>query len=380
LPSATAASSIVRTNHVPAFGLPQSSGTLVIFPDIPNNYSARVDMTVPVLTGGRVDALVASAEASHQASVADRGTTTADITLQTVTAYWSLVTARQRVVVLERALARADAEVSDVSARVATGILPPNDLQSAQAQRARQNVLLIQARADAVSAQMQLARLIGVAITSDLQLSTPVDVPTAKATALAADSPEALVDRAARSRTERQSLVSHEAASTATAEAVRAATLPQVFGVAGVQPARPNAQFVPRRDEWNTSWNVGVNVTWSVFDGGRSRAERASALAAADAAKSRIDDFDRGVAVEVRQRLLDIETARASLEASVEGVAAATEARRVVGERFAVGVATNTDVLSADVAQIQAELDQLEFAAGLRLAEARLIRTVGESW
>jgi hypothetical protein len=51
--------------------------------------------------------------------------------------------------------------------------------------------------------------------------------------------------------------------------------------------------------------------------------------------------------VEVRQRLLDLASNRAALEASVEAVSASTEAQRVVGERFAAGVATSTDNIYA---------------------------------
>ena len=55
----------------------------------------------------------------------------------------------------------------------------------------------------------------------------------------------------------------------------------------------------------------------------------------------------------------------------------ATEARRVVQERFAAGVATSTDVLDAQVALLQAELDRTRALATMRLALARLDRAVG---
>ena len=66
--------------------------------------------------------------------------------------------------------------------------------------------------------------------------------------------------------------------------------------------------------------------------------------------------------------------ARAALAASGEAVAAATEARRVLEERFTAGVATSTDVLDADVALLEAELERTRLAAALRLSEARLVR------
>ena len=69
--------------------------------------------------------------------------------------------------------------------------------------------------------------------------------------------------------------------------------------------------------------------------------------------------------------------ARASIEAADAGVRAATEARRVLAERFSAGVATNTDVLNAQVALLQAELDLTRARANAELAGARLDRALG---
>ena len=77
------------------------------------------------------------------------------------------------------------------------------------------------------------------------------------------------------------------------------------------------------------------------------------------------------------QRLLDLRSSRASVRAADAGVRAAAEARRVLGERFAVGVATTTDVLVAKEQLLTAELARARALAGVRLAEARLQRALG---
>jgi outer membrane protein TolC len=48
-----------------------------------------------------------------------------------------------------------------------------------------------------------------------------------------------------------------------------------------------------------------------------------------------------------------------------------------VQERFAAGVATSTDLLDAQVALLQAELDRTRALANARLASARLDRALG---
>jgi outer membrane protein TolC len=75
--------------------------------------------------------------------------------------------------------------------------------------------------------------------------------------------------------------------------------------------------------------------------------------------------------------LLDLESSRAMVQAASDAVRSAGEARRVVGDRFAAGVATSTDVLVAQVALLEAELARTRALAGVRLAEARLERSLG---
>ena len=128
--------------------LPQPDGGVsVIFPDIPNNYRARAEVAVPVFTvrpRRRARGLGAKPIAARVG--ADGGRSRPTWRSRSSRAYWALVLARERVGVLDAALERSRRVARDVGARVDAGLLPPNDVLSAQAQRARQNVQLIQAQ------------------------------------------------------------------------------------------------------------------------------------------------------------------------------------------------------------------------------------------
>jgi len=378
LPSATMQSTVTRINHIDEFAVPLGSGIArVLFPDIPNNYRVRGDLAVPLVTGGRVGALVDAARADLRAAGADRSATEEDVRLECARAYWTLVTARASVTVLEQTLARMDAWVEDVRARVNAGVLPPNDLLTAQAERARQSAQLIQTRNAAAVAEIELARAVGAPAGQVIVTTTPVDEPAAGMATVSGQTADVLVAGAQDHRAERAALQFREASLRASGEAAFAATRPQIAALAAVEPARPNNRFVPRTDDWRTSWDLGVSVNWSVFDGGRARADRAASLAQADATVHRREEFDAALGADIRERLLDLESDRAALAAMADAVAAATEARRVVGERFNAGVATATDVLDAQLALVQVELQRTQLTAALRLGEARLLRALG---
>ena len=65
------------------------------------------------------------------------------------------------------------------------------------------------------------------------------------------------------------------------------------------------------------------------------------------------------------------------VRAATDAVTAAAEARRVITDRYAAGVATSTDVLVAQVALLENQLIRTRALAGVRLAEARLERSLG---
>ena len=71
-------------------------------------------------------------------------------------------------------------------------------------------------------------------------------------------------------------------------------------------------------------------------------------------------------------------SARAQVRPAAEAVTSAAEARRVVQERFAAGVATSTDLLDAQQDQLEAELQRTRALANVKLAEARLARALGQ--
>jgi outer membrane protein TolC len=181
----------------------------------------------------------------------------------------------------------------------------------------------------------------------------------------------------AQARAERQAQADRIIAADERRRAAEAGRRPTVSVSGGLDYANPNTRIFPRADKWQESWEVGVTANWALWDGGRTAAEVQEAAAAATAARARLEELDSLFALEIRQRSLDLDSARASLVAAGDGVRSAAEARRVVAERFAVGVATNTEVLDAQLALLQAELDRTRALASIRLAEARLDRALG---
>jgi outer membrane protein TolC len=372
-PTLTASAGYTRTNHIDEFGVPQPDGRLrVIYPDIPDNYRARMELAWPVYTSGRTAALERAAEAEATATGKDLDTARLDLKLEVSRAYWALVTARETVRVLEQALATADRSLADVRTRVEAGFLPPNDVSRSEAQRARSELLLVEARGRVEAVTVDLARLIGQAEPVPIEPADALESP-----APASSDAAVLATEAVGQRPELAALTLRADSLTARLDAIASTRKPTVAFVSGYDFAHPNPRIFPRRADWVPSFDITLNVSWQFWDSGRAQADRAEALAQQTVLTERKREVESQIQADVRKQLVDLATSRAALAPARLAVTAAQETRRVVNDRFEAGVATTLDVLDAQLAEMQAELDRTRVLADIRLAEARLARVVG---
>jgi outer membrane protein TolC len=262
--------------------------------------------------------------------------------------------------------------VREARDRLAAGFVPPNEVASAEAQESRQRMLLIETRNQRDLLSSELARLIGEDVLQPIE-------PDAALESLSSGIPghDDLLQGARAQRSDRQALERRIEAADFLRVAADRARRPTVSLTSGIDFAKPNPRIFPRADQWDDSWDAGVTATWSLWDGGRARAETAQAASTVLAIRQRLAELDSVVALEIRQRTLEIDSGRAAVTAAADAVRAATEARRVVGERYQAGVIAQTEMLDAEVSLLQAELDRTRAMANVRLAEARLARALG---
>jgi outer membrane protein TolC len=374
LPQIAGQAGYTRTNHVDEFGiLLPNNQVKIIYPDVPDNYRARLDLQWPIYTAGRLDALERAARTEAAASADDLAAARADLRLEITRAYWALVTAAESVHVVDESVTRVGAHLRDVRNQLSAGLIAPNEVLSVEAQESRQRMLSIQARATRDVAEAELGRLIGAEPGTAIQPASALDAPGPESATTAT-----LIATARRQRAEGAALAKRVKAADQRKAAAAAGRKPTIAIGGGLDYARPNPRIFPREAAWRESWDASINVNWPLADGGRTRAEVAEATAMARAAGERLAEFDAAVAVEIRQRLSELESSRAAIEAATDAVRAAAEASRVVGDRFNAGVATSTDRLDAHVALIQADLDRTQALANARLAQARLARALGQ--
>jgi outer membrane protein len=345
---------------------------VVVFPNIQDNWRVRAGLVLPIWTGGRLGGEVDAAEHGQDAAGEDVRAARSDLVLETKSAYWSLVTARESVRVLEEAIRAYDAHLADAKNRERFGMAARNEVLAVEVEKDRVELDRLQAESGADVAEANLRRLLDLSPDTRIEPVEPLEAPPVRPPDL-----EALVSEAQAGRAERKALAARTAAADSISKAERGTRLPQLALTGGYTYANPNRDIVPPTATWKDTWDVGVGLSWSVFDGGKRSAAEARAQAEARAAREQLRELDRAIRLEVTRRALELGTAERRVALADRSVESARESRKVARDRYREGVIPSSELLDAETAFERAGLARTEALAALRLAAAGLDRAVG---
>jgi outer membrane protein TolC len=355
LPSVRLTSGYVRTDDpLAAFGytLQQRGVSAASFdparlnvPEPVSNWSGGVTAEVPLVN---VDAWLGRGAADRAAAARDavadwtRTVTRLDVTR----AYFGAVLARERVGTLEAALRAAQAHVRQAESMVENGMATPSDALLAGVQRGQVEAQLIAALGAARLARQHLAVLLGESTGTSYLLPDSLPQGATLAALVRAPVPGTIDDRAdvaaarlGRDATERDT------------RRATAAWLPRVNGFGRYDWNSPDAPF-----DGDGSYTVGVMASWSPFAGGSQLAARSEARARSDVAHAMAEAAEARAEVEIAAADIDREVATAQLDIAELGVTQATGAHRIVARKYAGGLATVAELLSAAATETQARL------------------------
>ena len=153
---------------------------------------------------------------------------------------------------------------------------------------------------------------------------------------------------------------------------MRAETGPQVALSGGYGYQENRYQVYPGQ------WSATLGARWNLFDGGVAN-HRAAAVNRQEAAlQERRDDFATVIELQVRQAWLDIQETRKRVEVTQSAIAQAEENLRVNRDRYANGLATNTEVLTAETLRLVSQNNHVNALYDAVLAGLRLKRAAGE--
>ncbi|AKC83165.1 hypothetical protein IMCC26134_10935 [Verrucomicrobia bacterium IMCC26134] len=129
----------------------------------------------------------------------------------------------------------------------------------------------------------------------------------------------------------------------------------------------------------NAGWIVGLEGSWAIFDGNRTRGKVAQARAQLYQARLGVSEQTLAIEVEVRRALSSLQEAAELAGAAEKVVEQAAEALRLSDVRYDNGAATQLDVLETRVALTQARLNRVEANYSHTVALATLRKAIADA-
>ncbi|MGD1953034.1 MAG: TolC family protein [Leptolyngbyaceae cyanobacterium] len=364
-PSLTTSADITaqEENNATAFGEAEDD-------DIDASLNAAVQADYDLFTSGQRAANVRAAQEQVRLSELEVDRRREELRLETTDLYYDLQDSGEQIRINQAFVDEAARNQQDTSLRQEAGVGTTFDVLRADVQLANAQQDLIQSQADQQIARRNLARLLNLPSTVNVN-ATPVTEP---------DNWESSYERwtltledsillAFQGRVELEQQLAQREISTQQARAALAANGPQVGLFA-------NYSWSDLLDDSSDTYNFGVEFDMVLLDGGAARARARQQDLNADIAEERFSEVLDQVRFEVEQAYFDLRSNEENVATARTAIVQADEALELANLRLDAGVGTQLDVLTAQSELTEAEGNWVTAALGYNRALAALQRAV----
>jgi len=371
-PTLKAQASYQKVSDVPEFKIPLP-GFIVDFPVILNNYGAKATLQQPLFTGWKLQSGVNSAEYSAEASKKDVENDKAELVYNIKSAYWNLYRAKDIKRVSDDNVTQINSHLNDIESMFTQGMATTNDVLKVKVQFSNAKLLQSEAANNVEIATISFNSTLGIPLTTQVGIGSQL-TPTTK------EFPDVqkLLEAAFTDRPDLQGLDWRLKAAESGVTGAKAGWSPQVFLTGNYYYDRPNPRYFPPVDAFKDSWDVGVTLQFDIWNNLTTVYQTTEAQAQYEQTKDAIAMLKDGVTLEVTQSYLSFKQAKENIQLSRLSVEQADENLRVTQQKFKAGLTTNSEMLDAEVAQLQAKLQLTQALVDYELAQAKLEKAVGE--
>ncbi len=331
--------------------------------------TGQVSVNWTIFSSGLVPSNIRTAQESLDAARYDSGRIRQEVLSNVITAYYDLQNADGSVDIGVASVRNAEASLRDAQAQEQAGIGTRFAVLQAEMQLANARVDLLQYQNRRVVAQRNLARQLNFERPTDVTAADPVQKGQSWRLSLEDTLLEAFRNRSELGRylaLERQAIAREVGYYASQAPQVSVFLTPQIYD-----------NLLDRVTGFYSGYSAGIQVQWSLFDGGAARARADQAIADARNARVNYVDTLNSVRYGVESAYTDMLTATLRTDATGTAVTSAEEALRLARLRFQAGVGTQLEVITADRDLTQARVNRLTATVDFNRAVASLRRSVG---
>jgi outer membrane protein TolC len=282
--------------------------------------------------------------------------------------YLQTIAAKARIDAARAQLTTAEALFKQASEQRAAGVVAQIDLNRSQIQLLTQQQRLVSLDNDYAKLKIALARLAGLPVNEQYEISDAV--PFAEAPPLSLDDAlkQAFAQRADLKAAQAQVEAAERVRSAARAERLPSLAVRADYGVIGTNPSQSHGTF-----------SVTGSVRVPIWQGGRTKGETEVAEAALAQRQAELEDLKGRIESDVRNAYFDLQAAASQVEVARKNIEVATQNLELTRQKLDAGVSDNVEVVQSQEALSTANTDYINSVFAHNLAKLSLARAIGRA-
>lgn len=315
---------------------------------------------------GAIKSQVDSAKYNLQAANSDAETTLQTVVVNVQQAYFSLQQTQRLVTVSEEALTQFKKHLDLAKGRFKAGVAPKIDVTTAEVDLSNAQLNSITAKNNLLVARVTLNNAMGLKTSAVYRVEEPISTLHDQIAL------EEAVELAMRLRPELISQKAQEQAAEAGIKVAQGNFFPTVTSSANYSYNGTDFPLV-------YNWNVAGTVNVPIFSGFLTKQQVAQARANLLRTKANGEVLQQNILLEVDQALLNLGAAKERLQVTAVTVTQAKERLALVEGRYRAGLSNAIEVTDAEVALVNAQVNDVVAMSNYQAAKAQLDRATGIS-
>lgn len=337
-------------------------------PSVSQAMYALGNVSYTLFDGFSTSSAIAATKYINEAIRLDAETDKQATILNIVAAYSNLYKATSSALLMQENLNQSKQRTKDFENLEKNGIIARNDLLKVKLQESNIQLALLDAESDARVANLNMGLLLGLPETIEIIVDTNYFQKT--------NDPQNLTyweQQAMAQRSDLQSIALRSKAAEANIRSAKGAYYPSLSLTGGYI-----ALNVPNFLTVTDAWNAGVGVRYNIASLWKASADVKAAKAQFQEATAALEQIQDNAKIQLYKAYEDYLVSVKKIDVLEVALEQANENFKIVKNKHSNSLATTTDLLDADVAQLQAKLNYSYAKADAAVAYNNLLKTSGQ--
>ena len=374
LPRLTLNAGYTKLSTVPPFrvNLPISPVPVTIQEAILDNYNVKLSINQPLFTGMRLRSLKKAQQYNNNAEESTFSHDANEVSYAIYSAFWNYYKTKK---ILELALENCkqlEKLVTDTKYFLQNGLVTRNDLLKLEVQYANLKLNKIESENAVNLSRASLNKLLGY----NLAEQTEILVDTTDITPEKYNLKE-LINEAVKQREQLKGLVMRIKSCEKYVTAANSGWFPAIYLYGNYYYNKPNQRFMPLQDEFNDSWDIGISLSWDLWNWRNTSSKISQAKQQLIQIQSRYEEIKKNIEMEVYQSYLHIISAEDKIEVNKIALTQAEENYRITTEKYNQQLVTSSDLIDAEVMLTNAKTQYTHALVDYQLTKVKLEKSIG---